>query len=244
VGRPPTAVDPVKVAAIVAFERSITTAQSFDDGAGALDVDGARGGPAALATIPFQLGENAPFEPGFDREVFDLYAPWFAPPGTSGDPQAVRRAAIARGEQIFNNRPIEITGVAGLNDVIGRPTIIGTCSTCHNSSGAGSHSRPLLVDLGLSSRRAPDQPLYTFVRTSDGATLQTTDPGLALTTGRWADLNKFKVPVLRGLAMRAPYFHNGAARDLPAVVGFYDVRFRLNLSPGERADLVAFLQAL
>jgi cytochrome c peroxidase len=87
-------------------------------------------------------------------------------------------------------------------------------------------------------------PLYTVRRAADGTQRQTTDPGLALITGRWADLNRFKVPVLRGLAMRPPYFHDGSAPSLQAVVGFYDVRFRLGLSPQERADLVAFLQSL
>jgi cytochrome c peroxidase len=164
-------------------------------------------------------------------------------PRSAGDPQTQRRAAIARGERIFNNRPIPIIGVAGLNDVLGQPTIMGTCSTCHNTTAAGSHSLIRFVDLGLTNRRAPDQSLYTLER-ADGATRQTTDPGLALSTGKWDDIGKFKVPVLRALAMRAPYFHDGSARDLAAVVGFYDVRFRLQMNPGERADLVAFLQAL
>jgi cytochrome c peroxidase len=121
---------------------------------------------------------------------------------------------------------------------------MGTCTTCHNTSSAGSHSSELVVDLGLAVRRAPDQPLYTLQRSSDGTTIQVTDPGLAMSTGKWADIGRFKVPVLRGLAMRPPYFHDGSARDLAAVVGFYDQRFRLMLNPGERADLVAFLQAL
>jgi len=31
---------------------------------------------------------------------------------------------------------------------------------------------------------------------------------LALSSGKWADIGKFKVPTLRLLAARAPYFHN------------------------------------
>lgn len=50
--------------------------------------------------------------------------------------------------------------------------------------------------------------------------------------------------MLRGLAARAPYFHNGSAADLAAAVDFYDTRFNLNLSDQEKADLVAFLQTL
>jgi hypothetical protein len=35
-------------------------------------------------------------------------------------------------------------------------------------------------------------------------------------------------PILRGLASRAPYFHNGSARDLDEVVDFYNTRFNLS----------------
>ena len=53
-----------------------------------------------------------------------------------------------------------------------------------------------------------------------------------------------KVPILRGLAARAPYFHDGSAATLDDVVDFYDKRFAIKLTPTERADLVAFLSAL
>jgi cytochrome c peroxidase len=49
---------------------------------------------------------------------------------------------------------------------------------------------------------------------------------------------------VRGLAARAPYFHNGSAKDLNAVVSFYDARFNIGFTAEEKADLVAFLQAL
>ncbi len=50
--------------------------------------------------------------------------------------------------------------------------------------------------------------------------------------------------MLRALAARAPYFHNGAAATLEEVVEFYDTRFGIGLSAGEKSDLVAFLRAL
>lgn len=53
-----------------------------------------------------------------------------------------------------------------------------------------------------------------------------------------------KGPILRGLAARAPYFHNGAAASLSQVVDFYDQRFNMNLSRQQQADLVAFLGSL
>lgn len=77
-----------------------------------------------------------------------------------------------------------------------------------------------------------------------GKMLQVSDPGRALITGKWADIGKFKGPILRGLAGRAPYFHNGSAATLLDVVNFYDTRFNLNLSDQDKDDLVAFLKTL
>src|SRR5205823_5317382 len=74
--------------------------------------------------------------------------------------------------------------------------------------------------------------------------VRTTDPGRAMVTGRFADISRFKGPVLRGLAARAPYFHNGSAQTLQDVVNFYDVRFQIGLTAQEKADLAAFLGAL
>jgi cytochrome c peroxidase len=70
------------------------------------------------------------------------------------------------------------------------------------------------------------------------------DPGRALLTGKWADIGKFKGPVLRGLASRTPYFHNGMAADLSAVIDFYNARFGVGITAAERADLIAFLNSL
>ena len=63
-------------------------------------------------------------------------------------------------------------------------------------------------------------------------------------TGRCADIGKFTVPQLRGLAARAPYFHDGSAEDLDAVIEFYQSRFTIGLTAEEQRDLVAFLASL
>ena len=70
------------------------------------------------------------------------------------------------------------------------------------------------------------------------------DPGRALISGKCADLGRIKGPILRGLAARAPYFHNGAAATLTEVVEFYNQRFQMGLTDQEKADLVAFLKSL
>jgi cytochrome c peroxidase len=86
--------------------------------------------------------------------------------------------------------------------------------------------------------------VITLQNIATGQRVQTTDPGRALITGKWADIGKLKGPILRGLASRAPYFHNGSADTLEDVIRFYDVRFHIGFSEQEKADLAAFLKAL
>ena len=87
-------------------------------------------------------------------------------------------------------------------------------------------------------------PLYTLQNKNTGEIKVTTDPGRALITGKWKDIGRFKGPILRGLAARAPYFHNGFAKDLEAVIDFYDERFGIGFTEQEKADLLAFLKTL
>ncbi len=234
-----TGTDPGQMSAIVAFESQVFTTQIIDNAAGPLP-----SGPDDLANQPFHLGINDVLSPGFDPHVFTLFDSW-----ANVDAQDVRsrhQASIYRGEQIFNTRPIAITGVKGLNDALGKPTIAGTCTSCHDTPNVGDHSVALPLDLGLTdaSQRTSDMPLYTLRNNTTGETVQTTDPGRALITGKWADIGKFKGPILRALAMRAPYFHNGSAAALDDVVDFYNTRFNLGLSDQDHTDLVAFLSAL
>jgi cytochrome c peroxidase len=77
-----------------------------------------------------------------------------------------------------------------------------------------------------------------------GQILAVTDPGRALITGQCADIGKLKGPILRGLAARAPYFHNGSAATLQDVIEFYDQRFSIGLTDQDKADLAAFLNSL
>jgi hypothetical protein len=230
--------------AIVQFELNLATAQQRLQHAGALDAKGAQGGPAYVATQPFYVTINdalggdtsgAPFDP----DSMTLYGAW-------AGSERPERAAIARGAKLFGTKPIAITGVGGLNDALGLTTIQGTCTTCHDTPNIGNHSVALPIDIGLTdaSRRTPDMPLYTLQNLQTGEIRATTDPGRALLTGKWQDIGKFKGPVLRGLAARPPYFHNGFAADLKAVVDFYDTRFSIGLTDQEEDDLVAFLKAL
>jgi cytochrome c peroxidase len=87
-------------------------------------------------------------------------------------------------------------------------------------------------------------PLYTFRNKATGETRQLTDAGRGNITGLWNDLGRFKTPTLRALAARAPYFHNGIAATLSDVVRHYEVHLGFKFTDEERADLVAFLNAL
>jgi cytochrome c peroxidase len=73
---------------------------------------------------------------------------------------------------------------------------------------------------------------------------QVSDIGRAMVTGKCADIGKFKGPILRGLAARAPYFHNGSAATLEDAVDFYNTRFALHLLARDKQDLAVFLKTL
>ena len=241
--------------AIVAFETTLSTAQADDDDAGSLNAAGGQGGPRALSQQPFFVGINDPVglnpngEP-FDPRAFTIFNAWATLNG-SGSQVAARRA-IAHGQEIFNARTFTISGVAGLNGqtfasgVTVPASFTGTCTICHDSPNVGNHSvkAPLNIGLTDASRRTADMPLYTLRNKATHARVLTTDPGRAMVTGKWADIGKFKGPILRGLAARAPYFHNGFAATLEDAIEFYDQRFAIRLTALEKADLAAFLRSL
>ncbi|MBP1474194.1 hypothetical protein J7I44_07780 [Frateuria sp. MAH-13] len=236
---------------IVEFELHLVTAQMDDKAAGRLNEADALGGPAILALQRFWIGindtlGNDPTGDAFDENAMHLFDNWDDPGRSGRDRRGRARAAIARGEKLFNAMRMNITGVAGLNDVTGKALIRGSCSSCHNAPNIGNHSVALPVNIGIAdaSRRTPDLPLYTLTNLATGKRVQTTDPGLAMITGKWSDIGKFKGPILRGLAARAPYFHNGSAATLGDVVNFYDTRFQIHMSAQQKRDLVAFLSAL
>ena len=233
---------------IVAFETALYTAQSADKGAGALNARGAMGGANNLSTQEFYVGINDvlgadPNGRPFDSKAFTTYDKWT-------DSPTPQKAAIARGQMLFNTSPITITGVAGLNDIPGLSTVNGTCTTCHDSPNVGNHSVPLAINIGITDYPALPAldisalPVYTVQCNTTGATVQTTDPARALITGKCADVGKTKGPILRGLSARAPYFHNGAAKTLDDAVEFYNQRFLLGFTDQQKKDLVAFLKTL
>ena len=234
-----------QVAQMVDLQTSIFSAQLIDNLAGRLDADGAKGGPVNLAAQPVEGGFGL---------TFDEYDGWRT--------QAGARNSINRGQAIFNNRLFIVSRVAGFNTIPGVPADApATCSTCHNVAHGGSEffEKPQR-DIGIGGtaqfvggpKPAGALPRFTLTCHADAAPhaflgrgpIVTNDPGRALVTGKCADIGKFTVPQLRGLAGREPYFHDGTARRLAEVVDFYDGRFKIGFSAAERQDLVNFLAAL
>jgi hypothetical protein len=247
---------------IVAFETNLFNGQRTL-GFLPLDAAGAHGGAAYLLdeVLPkFAIGANdvlgctvaGSCDPShsatFSNVIFDLYTAWETRPPT------LLAASIGRGEKLFNTRTFAIDDVRGLNgpdDTLGLPSpFMGFCGTCHDSPDVGNHSTSLPIDIGITAADpvggldVARLPRYTFTQNGTGRTITVTDPGRGLISGHFVDLGKTKGPTLRGLAARPPYFHNGSARDLPAVVDFYDVRFHIGFSAEEKRDMVAFLSAL
>jgi cytochrome c peroxidase len=250
----PTLPDSDTMNQAVSFETNIYTAQVWDQNAGYLNQNGAQGGPAALAAAQFYLGMNDPFgnDPTgapFNPLAFTMYEGWQQLKQQCK--LAEYRESVARGEKIFNSRTFDITGVAGLNDLVNNAAIAGTCTTCHDTPAMAIHSVSLFMDTGVTDGpifpRPADLPLFTLKCIAGplaGQTFQTTDPGRALVTGKCADIAKIKVPSLRGLAARPPYFQAGEAPTLNDVVDYYDQRFDMGLSSQDKQDLVNFLQTL
>ena len=97
------------------------------------------------------------------------------------------------------------------------------CATCH--------TQPLLTDV---NQGADGQP-----RLHDAEEIGA-DPAYAARTAT----GKYRTTPLRALWQHPPYFHDGAAPGLRAVVDRYEARFGLGLNEQQKADLVEYLKSL
>jgi len=98
------------------------------------------------------------------------------------------------------------------------------CATCHQG--------PHLTDvLSGPDRRVP------FLHDAS-------EVGVDRTYALRSATGKYRTTPLRGLLQHAPYFHDGSAPDLPAVVDHYDTLFGLNLTAAQKADLIEYLKSL
>jgi len=139
-----------------------------------------------------------------------------------------------------------------------------SCGVCHSQTAGNDTVAYAQHDLAVggtppipgavvASAPSPDLPIFkltcnatasTAFPPTEGTTFYTNDPGLALITGKCADIGRRTVPQLRGLASHAPYFSNGSAATLADVVTFYNTRFNMKLTAQQQTDLVNFLNSL
>jgi hypothetical protein len=240
------------------FEKSVYTAQTLDKIGLELTGDGAPPGlgPEALENgAPARLGNNP------INRIFGSFAMWQklgAPEGES-EPQRQQRLfreSVARGADVFYLRRFIISDVGKYNDKgLGNPFKRSCGSGCHNTLLMGMDLAPGYMDLGLNNlpwaTPRADLPLFKVVcdpsapaQSYLGRIIYTHDPGRALITGKCSDVGASMTQQSRGLAARAPYFMNGSAANLRELVDFYDRRFNIGYTEGEKQDLVNFLSVL
>lgn len=141
----------------------------------------------------------------------------------------------------------------------------GKCAACHTipdvlpapTAPPATFTNFRYFNLGVPKN--PNNPFYTqdAAFNPDGASFL--DFGLGAAVQVATENGKFKTPTLRNIALTAPYMHNGVFSTLEEVVDFYNDNIRptpevdnditpdvgmLDLTPGEKAALVAFMNML
>jgi YVTN family beta-propeller protein len=110
------------------------------------------------------------------------------------------------------------------------------CTACHGG--------PRLTDSGQGN---PELDLAGTVLVHDVGTCDNgrhPDQPTQAVDGSPRDRCKFDTPSLNGVFDSAPYFHNGSAETLEAVVDHFTRRYQQSPTPQDRADLVAYLRSL
>ncbi len=85
-------------------------------------------------------------------------------------------------------------------------------------------------------------PLYTDV--NEGKLHSPAEVGEDPTTAQRSITKAYRTTPLRGLQQHAPYFHDGSAATLDAVVAHYNTLFNLGLTTQQQSDLVQYLKTL
>jgi cytochrome c peroxidase len=127
------------------------------------------------------------------------------------------------------------------------------CGTCHFAPLFNGTQPPEYLSADPEIIGVPDSVMLHHARLD-------ADPGRGRVDRVSMHRFAFKVPTVRNSALTGPYMHNGVYRTLEDVVAFYnagggtgigiDLPYQtlfdhpLELTKGEQADLIAFLQAL
>jgi hypothetical protein len=249
---------------IVTFERQVYAAQVESAKAGSLvEPDG----PPAFGPRNLAAGDAGVLGNNTTRYVFPMAGKWTTLPRTSSEVVNARNAAresIARGHDVFMFRTFWIRDSMHLNTVgLGNPAK-RTCATCHGMHMTGMDTANGWMDVGSTNLPwASEVPLNPWTTAKAqmplfrvtckpgvtphpflGRVIYTQDPGRALISGLCNDVGTIVMQQFRGLAARPPYFSNGSATTLRELVDFYDRRYGIGFSEGERQDLVNFLSSL
>jgi hypothetical protein len=240
---------------IVDFESQIYSAQASHPLGGSFAEAGT---PKALGPAALRDGKAIVSGFNYNNPVFFSFDEWKTPRAGDSPEQAEFRASVARGYDVFFVRPLWISDVAWFSSIgMGNP-YKRACAICHSVHMTGNDISPGVMDIGVNN--VPTTT--TAVDTSDlpvfrvrcdkaapshpylGREFLTHDPGRALISGKCFDIGSLVMQQMRGLSARAPYFSNGSAKDLAAVVEFYDLRFDMKMTEREKKDLENFLSVL
>jgi hypothetical protein len=245
--------DREQLAAIIAFESQLYTAQSYDNRAGSLTDQGARGGPLLLAESRGGVLNTASEFPMWDE--FESWMNLTEKPAHLSDERFEFRKSVGRGVDFFRNRTFLITDQAGITSMnFGNP-VRNDCNFCHNMHRFGNDVAPGQIDLGTTNQPFADPMPYLplFRLTCDeaypphphmGTVIYTVDPGFALTTGKCVDIGKITTQSMRGLAARPPYFASGFAATIRDIVDYYDRRYNMEMTEQEKEDLTNLMSVL
>jgi hypothetical protein len=99
----------------------------------------------------------------------------------------------------------------------------GKCASCHTG--------PTMTDANVRLHDASE-------------VVSEPEPGGAPSYASRSATKQYRTAPLHGLWQHAPYFHNGSAATLEAVVETYDSRKALRLTAGQKSDLVEYLKSL
>jgi mono/diheme cytochrome c family protein len=95
----------------------------------------------------------------------------------------------------------------------------GKCATCHDPSSA-------FTDINRGRMHLPSET------------------GMDAAYANRTTQKKYRTTPLRGLWQHPPYFHDGSAADVEAVIAHYDQTLNLRLTAQQKADLAQYLKSL
>lgn len=247
------AFSPEALKQVIDFELKLHVAQNASTLAGRFDLPNT---PKALGVAAMVKGEAGRIGNDRDTGVFFFFEEWRGP-GKRGNRTDEFRASVARGYDLFFFQPFWIRDTFGINSLpLGNP-YKQTCAFCHSTQLTGGDVVPGWMDIGANNRPhalpAMDSKLPTFKVTCKpsalphpylGRVIYTHDPGRGLISGRCRDVGALVMQQFRGIAARAPYFSNGSAKDLRAIIDFYNTRYDIKYTERNKQDLVNFFSVL